>query len=657
MPLNDLAKVEFYKMLDDYFESSDVIEKKFELLKSADTKLKEKEKKYETRFKEKTLKEWISVQADKRLPGKRLRAGMKDLSERFSDNPELQKQFEKMSSSLSKAGGNIMQAGRQSYSAGRKLIDPVLQTLIQSNPVLYLMAQVAGPALGLAKGAFSLAKGGVNAVKGLAHGIGGIGEGVYSLLNTRKKVTSSQQQRADNTPMWGGSSATVLDTRKQLTASNQKLLTTSLPMLPGPKQDDGIIDLVPDASGVFRAKGDHDRQRLLTDNKKKQNLVQKTLASISKNTLAATRVLGVLSGKAVLIASGIGLIALAALGLFAWLKNRYGTPPSTIYDKNTKDASGKAGALNQASSLNNMNLDTQMQYLRKLGKGVSGSSKGTASYYDAVSGKFVKKPVMNYTSSGMTPVVAPVDGMVMSVQPIFKGSGENQQAVFKLVITSEEAITKQNHIKQNASVEPLISVNVSQGQHFVKDMVLGYADKSYRWQGLEKLYSEDYGEFINKHAGNNFADVEKATRGVMTPEYIQQTLQNQNQRVKQYTDKAKLNQRIEASPAVKAGRALGWYKDKIQEDISGSPTGGAAPVSSMNQATKNGQKIADQSNNIQRTKNAPINKGSGKVNTDGTKSKKGATGIQTASTGIVFSNNNEQLASVSAGNVFGITNC
>lgn len=652
MPTNDLAKAQLYKMLDDYFESSDVIAKKFKLIKDANDKASEKKEKYEYRFKEKTLKEWLSVQADKRLPGKRLRSGMKTISQQLDDNKEFKKAMNDMKTSLSKAGGNIMQAGRQSYSAGRQILNPFLQTLIQSNPVIYLMAQLAGPAFGLAKGAFSLAKGGVNIAKGAAHGLGAAAEGIYSLLNTRKKITSSQQQRPDNTNAWVSNNA--LNTRKQLTA-NRNLLTTSLPMLPGPKQDDGIIDLVPDASGVYRAKNDNEKQRLLTDSKKKQNIVQRTLASINKNTLASSKVLKLLNGRVMLIAAGIGVVALAALGLYAWLKNKYGTPDPSIYDKDQRDAQSKASALNEANVLNNMNLDTQMQYLKKTGKGITGSSKSISNFYDS-SGNIVKKPVTNYTSSGLTPVVAPVDGLVLSVKPIFKGGTNDQQAVFRLTITSQEAVAKNNHIKQNASAEPLVHVNVAQGQRFVKNMLLGYADKSYRWEGLEKLFKGDYGEFINKHAGSNFSEVEKATRSVMTPEYMKETIKKQSEQVNNYVNNAKLSQRVEANPVTKIGRTFGWYKDKVSEDVSGTPTGGAAPVSSMNQATKNGQKVHDQSNQIQRVKNQPVNKGSSQVNTDGTKSKTGATGIQTASSGPVFTNTNAQLASVSTGNVFGITN-
>ena len=645
MPTNDLAKAQLYKMLDDYFESSDVIAKKFKLIKDANDKASEKKEKYEYRFKEKTLKEWLSVQADKRLPGKRLRSGMKTISKQLDDNKEFKKAMNDMKTSLSKAGGNIMQAGRQSYSAGRQILNPFLQTLIQSNPVIYLMAQLAGPAFGLAKGAFSLAKGGVNIAKGAAHGLGAAAEGIYSLLNTRKKITSSQQQRPDNTNAWVSNNA--LNTRKQLTA-NRNLLTTSLPMLPGPKQDDGIIDLVPDASGVYRAKNDNEKQRLLTDSKKKQNIVQRTLASINKNTLASSKVLKLLNGRVMLIAAGIGVVALAALGLYAWLKNKYGTPDPDIYNKDTKNSQANAGAVSEAISFGGMNLDTQMEFLRKKGQGVTGSRQVISEVKDPL-GKTQIKPVMRYESNGITPILAPFDGYVVSVEPIFKGDAENRTATFRLTISL-------GRNSGTATVEPLIYVTVGKGQKFVTNMVLGYADKYYTWDGLEKLFKEHYGEFINKNSANNFKDSEATSRSVMTPEYMKKTAEEQNKLAKSNAREAGWNQTKEANPVTKALRAAGWYAGKVSEDVSGTPTGGAAPVSSMNQATKNGQKVHDQSNQIQRVKNQPVNKGSSQVNTDGTKSKTGATGIQTASSGPVFTNTNAQLASVSTGNVFGITN-
>ena len=645
MPTNDLAKAQLYKMLDDYFESSDVIAKKFKLIKDANDKASEKKEKYEYRFKEKTLKEWLSVQADKRLPGKRLRSGIKTISEQLDDNKEFKKAMNDMKTSLSKAGGNIMQAGRQSYSAGRQILNPFLQTLIQSNPVIYLMAQLAGPAFGLAKGAFSLAKGGVNIAKGAAHGLGAAAEGIYSLLNTRKKITSSQQQRPDNTNAWVSNNA--LNTRKQLTA-NRNLLTTSLPMLPGPKQDDGIIDLVPDASGVYRAKNDNEKQRLLTDSKKKQNIVQRTLASINKNTLASSKVLKLLNSRVMLIAAGIGVVALAALGLYAWLKNKYGTPDPDIYNKDTKNSQANAGAVSEAISFSGMNLDTQMEFLRKKGQGVTGSRQ-VISEVKGPLGKTQIKPVMRYESNGITPILAPFDGYVVSVEPIFKGDAENRTATFRLTISL-------GRNSGTATVEPLIYVTVGKGQKFVTNMVLGYADKYYTWNGLEKLYKEDYGEFINKHSDNNFKDSEAASRSVMTPEYMKKTAEEQNKLARSKAREAGWNETKESSPATKVLRTAGWYAGKVSEDVSGTPTGGAAPVSSMNQATKNGQKVHDQSNQIQRAKNRPVNKGSSQVNTDGTKSKTGATGIQTASAGPVFTNTNAQLASVSTGNVFGITN-
>ena len=645
MPTNNLAKAQLYKMLDDYFESSDVIAKKFKLIKDANDKASEKKEKYEYRFKEKTLKEWLSVQADKRLPGKRLRSGMKTISEQLDHNKEFKKAMNDMKTSLSKAGGNIMQAGRQSYSAGRQILNPFLQTLIQSNPVIYLMAQLAGPAFGLAKGAFSLAKGGVNIAKGAAHGLGAAAEGIYSLLNTRKKITSSQQQRLDNTNAWVSNNA--LNTRKQLTA-NRNLLTTSLPMLPGPKQDDGIIDLVPDASGVYRAKNDNEKQRLLTDSKKKQNIVQRTLASINKNTLASSKVLKLLNSRVMLIAAGIGVVALAALGLYAWLKNKYGTPDPDIYNKDTKNSQANAGAVSEAISFSGMNLDTQMEFLRKKGQGITGSRQVISEVKDPL-GKTQIKPVMRYESNGITPILAPFDGYVVSVEPIFKGDAENRTATFRLTISL-------GRNSGTAAVEPLIYVTVGKGQKFVTNMVLGYADKYYTWNGLEKLYKEDYGEFINKHSGNNFKDSEAASRSVMTPEYMKKTAEEQNKLARSKAREAGWNETKESSPATKVLRTAGWYAGKVSEDVSGTPTGGAAPVSSMNQATKNGQKVHDQSNQIQRAKNQPVNKGSSQVNTDGTKSKTGATGIQTASAGPVFTNTNAQLASVSTGNVFGITN-
>lgn len=665
MPLNNQQKKELFDLLDEYFATRNAIDKKLALVaksgaviaKSGSKASSKDDDDYIYKFGDKTLKQWIRTQAGKRLPGKGMRNSLNTISSQLKSNNELTKQLKQLNTSLGKAGQNLAKGGGQIFSASKTIADPFIKTLIQSNPILYLMAQAAGPALGLAKGAFSLAKGGINIGKGLLHGAGAISEGVFSLFNTRKKVSKSKgfgffggegQGQCNCCCCQGGVVSSVLSAKNAITNRVSGLLSTSLPMLPGPKQDDGIIDLVPDASGVYRAKNDNEKQRLLTDSKKKQNIVQRTLASINKNTLASSKVLKLLNSRVMLIAAGIGVVALAALGLYAWLKNKYGTPDPDIYNKDTKNSQANAGAVSEAISFSGMNLDTQMEFLRKKGQGVTGSRQ-VISEVKGPLGKTQIKPVMRYESNGITPILAPFDGYVVSVEPIFKGDAENRTATFRLTISL-------GRNSGTATVEPLIYVTVGKGQKFVTNMVLGYADKYYTWNGLEKLYKEDYGEFINKHSDNNFKDSEAASRSVMTPEYMKKTAEEQNKLARSKAREAGWNETKESSPATKVLRTAGWYAGKVSEDVSGTPTGGAAPVSSMNQATKNGQKVHDQSNQIQRAKNRPVNKGSSQVNTDGTKSKTGATGIQTASAGPVFTNTNAQLASVSTGNVFGITN-